>query len=196
MQPDDDEEALVRSVALQNASSILLARQRAEEELLRAKEALRESQERLHAALSAAGTGTFRWDLRNDALEWDENLDALFGLEPGETVRSLTEFLDAVHPDDRASVAASRQRAARDGAGLDLEFRVVWPDGTLHWIAEKGKTFRDADEEPLYVTGPAPTSPPSRKSQTLRMSEEQLRCITDAAPVLISYSTRRGTTAS
>jgi hypothetical protein len=50
----DDEEALLRSVALQNAASIQAARQRAEEELLRTKEALRENQERLTAALNAA----------------------------------------------------------------------------------------------------------------------------------------------
>ena len=62
----DDEEQLLRSVALQNASSILLARQRAEEELLRTKEALRESQERLTAALTAAGTGTFRWNIPDE----------------------------------------------------------------------------------------------------------------------------------
>ena len=62
----DDEEQLLRSVALQNANSILLARQRAEEELLRTKEALRESQERLTAALTAAGTGTFRWNIQTE----------------------------------------------------------------------------------------------------------------------------------
>ena len=56
----DDEDRLLRSVALQNANSIALARQRAEEELLRTKEALRESEARLEAALGAAGTGTFR----------------------------------------------------------------------------------------------------------------------------------------
>ena len=77
----DDEDAVLRSVAPQDADSILLARQRAEEEFLRTREALRESEERLKAALSAAGTGTFRWDLHTNTVQWEGNLDRLFGLE-------------------------------------------------------------------------------------------------------------------
>ena len=54
---DDDEEQLLRSVALQNARSILLARQRADEELFQTKEALRESEERLRAMFNHAAVG-------------------------------------------------------------------------------------------------------------------------------------------
>ena len=76
----DEEEQLLRSVALQNAHSILLARERAEAELLEAREALRESQERLTAALAAASTGTFRWVFASGTAEWDEMIGPLFGL--------------------------------------------------------------------------------------------------------------------
>jgi PAS domain S-box-containing protein len=150
----DDEDAQLRAVALQNATSILAARKRAQEELRNAQEALRESRERLQAALDAAGTGTFRWNVRTGALDWDENLDRLFGLVPGQRMRSLDEFLAAVHPEDRPHVAAANERAGRDGADLDVEFRVQWPDGTHRWVTEKGKAFFDADHAaPLYVTG-------------------------------------------
>ena len=136
----DDEDRLLRSVALQNANSILLARQRAEEELLRTQEALRESQERLTAALTAAGTGTFRWNIQTNTVEWDGNLDRLFGLEPG---RQRVAVARGVHR-RRASrrspgVIAGCERCARDGSDFDMEFRVVWPDGSVHWIADKAK---------------------------------------------------------
>ena len=147
-----DEESLLRSVALQNASTILLARQRAEEELLRTKEALRESQERLRAALSAAGMGTFRWDLRTNVVEADGDLDRLFGLPSDRTIRSVDAFLGAVHPADRSAVSERVEECAR-GADFDMEFRVVWPDGSVHWIADKAKAFRDDHGTPLYVTG-------------------------------------------
>src|SRR5687767_15805244 len=101
LRPPDEEEAQLRSVALQNAASIVQARQRAEEDLRRAQEALRESQERLQAALGAAGTGTFRWDLRTGTLDWDENMDRLLGLSPGGSLHSLDELLATVHPEDR-----------------------------------------------------------------------------------------------
>jgi PAS domain S-box-containing protein len=117
------------------------------------QEALRESGERLVAALSASGTGTFRWDLRTNALDWDENLDRLFGLVPGQTARKLENFIAMVHPDDRPGVIAHCEACARDGADFDMDFRVIWPDGTVRWLADKGKTFRDGEGKPLYMTG-------------------------------------------
>jgi PAS domain S-box-containing protein len=148
-----DEHSLLRSVALQNASTILLARQRAEEELLRTKEALRESQERLRVALAAAGTGTFRWDLNTNTVEWDGNLDRLFGFPSSQRIQSLDAFFEAVHPEDRTAVSARIEQCARAGADFDMEFRVVWPDGSIHWIADKAKAFFDEHGKPLYVTG-------------------------------------------
>ena len=115
--------------------------------------ALAEREERLRAALYASRTGTFRWDIRSNALDWDENLDRLFGLAPGLTVRSLAGFLATVHPDDRARVVAACERCAATGADFDEEFRVVWPDGSVHWLDDKGRTFHDEQGRPSYMTG-------------------------------------------
>jgi PAS domain S-box-containing protein len=187
MTASDNEDELLRSVALQNATSILLARQRAEAELLRTKEALRESQERLQAALGAAGTGTFRWDIATNTVEWDGNLGRLFGLEPGRTTASLGTFFGAVHADDRPAVIARFEQSARDGSDVDTEFRVVWPDGSLHWISDKAKVFFDEEGSPLYVTG-ACADVTSRKAaaETLRASEERLRAMFNQAAVAIA----------
>ena len=149
----DDEDTLLRSVALQNATSILLARQRAQAELLRTREALRESQERLRAALSAAGTGTFRWDIRTDTVEWDGNIDQLFELDRSATTLTLDGFIAAVHPDDGPVLRARYEQSAVDGSPLDMEFRVVCRDGTVRWIGKKAKVFADEQGEPSYITG-------------------------------------------
>jgi PAS domain S-box-containing protein len=186
---EDDEEQLLRSVALQNANSILFARQRAEEELLRTKEALRESQERLTAALTAAGTGTFRWNLQTNIVEWDGNLDRLFGLESDRTAQSLEAFLAAVHPDDRLGVLTRCERCARDGSDFDMEFRVIWPDGSVHWIDDKAKASFDADGKPLYMTG-ACADITSRKEaeEALLENEARLRAIFNQAAVGITVA--------
>ena len=185
----DDEERLLRSVALQNANSILLARQQAEEELLRTKEALRRSQERLTAALTAAGTGTFRWDIPTNTVEWDGNLDRLFGLETARTTHSLGAFLAALHPDDRPGVLARYERSARDGSAFDLEFRVVWPDGSVHWIGDKAKAFLDQDGTPLYMTGAcADISGRKQVEEALRESEARLRAVFSQAAVGIAVA--------
>ena len=153
MQKTGDEETELRSVALKNAHSIMLARQRADDELVRTKEALRESQERLTAALGAAGTGTFRWNLRTNAIEWDENLDCLLGFAPGGMTQSIDAFLAVVHPDDRAAVVAELETCVSHGANFDRQYRVVWPDGSVHWLDDKAKAFLDEAGKPMYMTG-------------------------------------------
>jgi PAS domain S-box-containing protein len=119
----------------------------------KAEEALRESDARLRAALEASESGTFRWDIRTNELEWDNALDKLFGLAPGATARSLEQFIALVHPDERASVIEQCERCAAEGADFELEFRVIWPDGTVRWVYDRGKTFLGDDGEPAHMSG-------------------------------------------
>ncbi|MBE9012300.1 PAS domain-containing protein, partial [Pseudanabaenaceae cyanobacterium LEGE 13415] len=128
-------------------------RKQIEAERQRAQIRLKDRQERLEAALFAAGTGTFRWDIRTNELDWDENLDRLFGLPPGQTARSLEAFIALVHPDDRQSVIDGCTRCANEGADFDLDFRVIYPDGSIHWLSDKGKPFFDASGKPVYMMG-------------------------------------------
>lgn len=108
---------------------------------------------RLRAALWASGTGTFHWDLRSSILEYDQNLARLFGLAANERAESLEDFAGRVHPEDREHVLEAMQRCAGEGADFDSEFRVVWPDGSVRWLDDKGKTFSDADGRPVSLTG-------------------------------------------
>ena len=115
--------------------------------------ALRESSERLSASLGAAGTGTFRWDLQTNLFDWDEPLERLFGLPPGQNTRSLVQLLQLIHPDDRPHVRARYERCARDGGDFEMEFRVPLPDGSIRWLDEKGQTSYDETGKPVYMIG-------------------------------------------
>lgn len=114
--------------------------------------ALLDSRDRLRAALDASTTGTFRWDIASNALDWDENLDRLFGLAPGATARSLPEFVRMVHADDRQRVIDACARCASDNVDFVEEFRVVWPDGTVRWLFDHGRVFVGKDGN-RYMTG-------------------------------------------
>ncbi|MEA3207372.1 MAG: hypothetical protein QOE70_429 [Chthoniobacter sp.] len=152
----------------------------------RSEEALRVSEERLRAALSASGTGTFRWDLRTNEVSWDVSLDALFGLLPGRTVRSLEAFIAVVYPDDRAGVMERCERCAMKGADFAMEFRVLWPDGSVHWLDDKGKTFFDDAGQPLYMTGACvDITERKRAEEALRTSVAEFRTLSEAMPQMV-----------
>ena len=118
-----------------------------------AESELAESRARLRAALDASVTGTFRWDIVTNVLDSDKNLDRLLGLASGASARSLPEFFQMVHKDDRERVVEACRRCAEQGADFQEEFRVVWPDGTVRWLFDKGKTVLGTDGRPRSMAG-------------------------------------------
>jgi PAS domain S-box-containing protein len=107
----------------------------------------------LEIALEASHTGTFHWNIQDNRLTWDDALDRLFGLRPGEAVRSLDQFIALVHPDDRAEVIRRCERCRDRGDDFEMEFRVVYPDGSMHWLYDRGRTFLDATGRAKTMTG-------------------------------------------
>jgi PAS domain S-box-containing protein len=148
------------------------------------EQALRESDARLRAAVEASESGTFRWDIRTNELDWDEALDKLFGLAPGVTARSLDQFVALVHPDERQNVIERCQRCASEGADFEMEFRIVLPDGTTRWLYDRGKTFVGADGNPSYMTGACVDITERKLAGELRReSEDRLRLANEAADI-------------
>jgi PAS domain S-box-containing protein len=103
-------------------------------------------------ALEAAGTGTFRWDIRTDTITWDDVLERLFGLQSPKTARSLDQLLALVHPDDRLEIIGRCERCRSNGEDFETEFRVIWPSGEVRWFYGRGKTIIE-DGRPIYLTG-------------------------------------------
>ncbi|WP_439627734.1 hybrid sensor histidine kinase/response regulator [Gemmata sp.] len=120
-----------------------------------AAESLRESEERLRVALDAAQMGTWLWRIPADEQILDDSLRRLMGLAPGEEVKTLEGFLRAVHGEDRDRVRGEFERCLREGGGFNVEFRVTWPDGTVHWLRDQGRAFPDPGGRPLFMAGAA-----------------------------------------
>lgn len=116
--------------------------------------ALRESRERLVAALDASATGTFRHDFRVERSNFDESLLDLLDLRAEERPVNLLDFARRVpHADDREMVITAAEQCLRDGKDLDIDFRIVRRDGSIRWIAHSGRVFRSPTGEPAYMTG-------------------------------------------
>ncbi|MFA5191825.1 MAG: PAS domain S-box protein [Verrucomicrobiia bacterium] len=118
----------------------------------RVEVALRESKEHLWLALDAAQMG--QWDLNivTGEVVWSPECLALYGLPPG-THLNREEFLVLVHPDDRPDVNEAIRRAVEERANYENERRVVWPDGSIHWLASRGRVHCDATSRPVHMIG-------------------------------------------
>jgi len=120
-----------------------------------AHDRLRDSEERLRVALRAARMGIWRWHLPTNIQRVDGSMARLLGLGDGEVVHSYEQFREHIHPDDRERVDLAFSQAARNGGDMHVEFRVVWPDGTLRWLSDHGEVVSDVSGAPEYLTGAA-----------------------------------------
>jgi PAS domain S-box-containing protein len=111
------------------------------------------TQEQLVAALEASGTGTWRWNTNNDAVEWDPALVRLFGLEPAQAPRTRKDFRRYVHPDDHLYINAVMEDAVSTGKVADYEYRSVHPDGSVRWMYSRSRLMRDANGPGTMMIG-------------------------------------------
>lgn len=126
----------------------------AQQALRASEERLRDAQARLESALLAGEIATWTWDLVNGRIVGDANLARLFSLRPEDAAGGRREaYLRAVHPDDRARMARIAENAAAHQDQYEAEFRVVWPDGSLRWIAARGKIERDGAGRAIFLRG-------------------------------------------
>jgi PAS domain S-box-containing protein len=109
--------------------------------------------ERLELVLAASGTGFWEWDIRSGALTWSEAIYEQHGLDPGTSAPSYERYLGSVHPDDRAGFQAAIDTVLESGTSFSHEFRLLWPDGSVHWTHGVGRVFRDAGGEPVRMVG-------------------------------------------
>ncbi|MEM8831613.1 MAG: PAS domain S-box protein [Cyanobacteria bacterium P01_G01_bin.19] len=111
-----------------------------------------QTEERLKLATAAAGLGMWFWDLTTDNLEWTEQCNKLLGLD-GDTEISYQLFLNTLHPEDRDRTDEAVKQALANHSEYDIEYRVVGKDGSVRWLAAKGKGFYNQDGKPVSMMG-------------------------------------------
>ncbi|MDZ8083651.1 MAG: PAS domain S-box protein [Nostoc sp. SerVER01] len=117
-----------------------------------AEESLQESEARLNLALKTAQMGIWDRNLTANTVIWSANMGALYGLPCGTSCPPFEEYLNLVHPEDRESVVASITRVIEQGRGT-TEYRVVWPDGSIHWLNCTSQVYYNEIGEPIRLIG-------------------------------------------
>jgi PAS domain S-box-containing protein len=117
-----------------------------EEQLLRKQDAL-------ELALEAAGLGTWEHDFSTGGDFMDARARRLFGMADDEPP-TRARWLEAVHPEDRERALEHWELAVRERARYSVEYRLMWPDGSVHWVMAVGRCATDPSTgEPLRFSG-------------------------------------------
>jgi two-component system, cell cycle sensor histidine kinase and response regulator CckA len=157
----------------------------------RSEEGLRLSQQRLELAQEAGGIGIWDSDMVTGESHCSSGYGPLYGLPSGDLAPTPERWFELLYPEDRDRIREEVDRAIQGTDCFTLEFRVVWPDGTIHWLYGKGQVLRDSQGKPVRMVGVnMDISERKHAEAAVRESEERFRKMADTAPVMIWVSGR------
>ncbi|ANI54928.1 PAS domain-containing hybrid sensor histidine kinase/response regulator [Pseudomonas sp. DR 5-09] len=178
---------LVTAIETNERRRIALELQQRSEDSLKAQ---RESEERLQLALAATdAVGTWDWDIGEDRFIADAHFAQLHGVDPALAGQlPISEYLQGVHPEDRAMIARSIKHCITHGTEYAEEYRLLQANGELRWVFARGRCYKDHHGRPMRFLGAAlDLTERKHTEQALRQSQTELQLIINAMPILISY---------
>jgi PAS domain S-box-containing protein len=145
-------------------------------------QALRENEARLQMAQHAAHIGAFEMNQITRVITWTPELEPMYGLKPGEFKGTQPDWEQLVHPGDRARAVALVERAFQTLQPQEGEWRVIWPDGSVHWLMGRFQAFRDRAGKPLRLVGiNIDLTGRKRSEEAVRESAERFRALVTAS---------------
>jgi len=176
--PDRTADLVEMSLFLAAAALASLAVGAVVSERERIEAELRESEERQRLAIEVARLGGWFWKPKTDKLVWTAECKRMHGIGPEEEV-SYGRMMSMLHPDDRERITHEVQRSIVEHSDYRIEHRVVWPDGSVHWLSALGKPFYDeagALERMLGVVADVTEQKRTEEECAERLLREQAAC--------------------
>lgn len=146
------------------------------------EDTLRQSEDRLNEAQQVALLGNVEWDIANDELWWSDQYWRLFGLTPDhQRPPSMDMYRRAIHLDDLGRVEAEVQRTLRQKSSFISEYRVIWPDGSVHDIRALGRVMMDeAGKASRFIGTAQDITEQKRRQAEMQRSETKFRKLYDS----------------
>ncbi|WP_408035517.1 MULTISPECIES: ATP-binding protein [Nostocales] len=116
--------------------------------------ALKASEERLRFALEGGEIGTWDFDIASGKIVWSERCKIMAGLAPKDET-NYTDFINAIHPEDRAQINTAVERSLANREDYDVETRIIRKDGAVRWIRSIGRAYHDGQGRPVRMAGVA-----------------------------------------
>jgi PAS domain S-box-containing protein len=170
-----------------------------------AEATLARREEQLRLTLEFTHIGTWDWDVRQDAVIWNDNHFKLLGLDPNATADPYQSWRRAIHPDDLERVEQALQDALHQHTDYETEYRVLYPDGTLRWLVGRGRGLYDEDQQPIRMLGVILDISERKRGEAERKRAEQIQefqavitrnmaegiCVVRADNAMICYANRK-----
>jgi signal transduction histidine kinase len=118
--------------------------------------ALYDSMDFARLALSAvSGVGVWTYEVSNDCFYCDAGISELYGIDPVQAAAGIKrqDFLANVHSDDLAALRKTMAGGLVNSGDLELEYRIIHPDGSVRWVLSRGHTYFSSAGEPIRRTG-------------------------------------------
>lgn len=119
----------------------------------RAETDLSRRERQLADAQRLARLGSWEWDFKTDTVIWSDELYRIFGLHPNEFKSTYEDYLERIHPDDRAKTDALIKAALETNSSFVHEKRIVRPDGSVRVLYSSGEIIFDEEKRPARMVG-------------------------------------------
>ncbi|WP_428664280.1 PAS domain S-box protein [Runella sp.] len=149
-----------------------------------ARNRLKENEERLNIVIEASELGMWELNVKTGQANYSDRYLEILGFKKG-AVLAHHQLLQRLHPDDKKIRNEAFEQAYLTGS-LHYESRLIWEDGSIHWIAAKGKVFYNEKKEPVKLLGTVQDITEEKYSQQeLEEREQKFRLLADSMPQFI-----------
>ncbi|MBD2679210.1 MULTISPECIES: PAS domain-containing protein [Nostoc] len=158
-----------------------------------AEAALAKSEEQLRLTLEFNHIGTWDWNIQTNEVIWNDNHFRLLGLEPEIPTAKYQLWRNSMHPEDVGRVEQALFSALAEHINYEAEYRVIYPDGSIHWLTGKGRgVYNEAGKAVRMLGVIIDVSATKQAEVALRESEARFQAFMNNSPVLAWITDTQG----